>query len=272
MKKMSQFENAYIRQVVLERSGNQVPLTRDYLIESRVAPIASDAGFDSLHEFVAYLEQHATSPWNDVVAEAMTINETSFFRDNVVFDALRTQILPQIASNRSAPRRVDIWSAACASGQESYSLALTAVNTFALKDFVVPILASDISDRMLTRTREGIYSSFEVARGLTGPMRDRFFVPVENAWQINRELRSMIDARRVNLTLLPIALGKFDLILLRNVLLYFDRKTKQQILQSLRRHVRDDGYLFLGGGETIIGLDIPFRRELISGAVCYRPV
>lgn len=270
---MSTSSNSYnfIRNLVASRSGNVVSQAQNYLIENRVSPVAKQAGFDSLEEFVAYLRLHATSPLTDTVAEAMTINETSFFRDRLPFDALRSHVFPQMAARPFAPRRLNIWSAACASGQEPYSLAMTALETAAAKDLFIQILATDISETMVARTREAVYTQFEVNRGLTTDQRRRFFIPANDKWQVKPEIQTVVQAQKANLLRLPVFVSQHDVVFLRNVLLYFDKPTKELILNNIRRHIRDDGYLFLGGGETMISLNVPFKPETVGRVVCFRP-
>lgn len=271
---MSTSANAYnyIRNLVASKSGNVLSESQNYLIDNRVGPVSKQAGFNSLEEFVAYLRVNATSPLTDSVAEAMTINETSFFRDRLPFDVLRSHVFPQIASRPFASRRLSLWSAACASGQEPYSLAMTALETAAVKEFYIQILATDISDTMVGRTRDAVYTDFEVRRGLSTDQKRRYFLPANEKWQIKPELQTLVQTMKANLLRLPIYVSQYDVVFLRNVLLYFDKPTKELILNNIRRHIRDNGYLFLGGGETMIGMNVPFKPETIGRVICYRPV
>ena len=264
---------AYLKTLIAEKSGNVISSNQDYLLESRLTPVAKTVGLDNIEGLVAELKRRPVSVLHDRVAEAMTINETSFFRDMQPFDALRTDIMPKLIRSRAASKSLNIWSGASSSGQEAYSLAITLREHFnELAAWNVRIQATDLSDEMVKRTRDGIYSQFEVNRGLPSQHLLKYFKRNGTQWQVKDELRSMVDAKKMNLaSTWPTAI-QFDVIFLRNVLIYFDKKTKASILTRIHKVMRPDSYLFLGGGETLITLNIPFVRESVGKTVCFRPV
>lgn len=263
----------FLREVVSRRSGNVLSARQGYLLESRLGPVAQRIGLNDVAALVAELRRSHESPLHQSVAEAMTINETSFFRDLQPFEALREEILPAVVHARSSSRQLWIWCAACSSGQEPYSVAMTIRQHFpALMGWRVRIVATDLSEDMLARTRAGIYSQFEVNRGLPSRMLVTYFTRQGTNWQVNEELRQLIDCRKVNLVGPWMFSERFDVVLMRNVLIYFDESTKQQILCRVAQVMQPDGYLLLGGGETLINLDVPFARDFASRAVYFRPV
>lgn len=262
----------FLRTLVFQRSGNCVSANQGYLLESRLAPVAQTFGLPNVEALVAELRKPAGSRWHDHVAEAMTINETSFFRDIQPFEALRTVILPELRRQRAGVRRLTLWSAASSSGQEAYSLAITIREHFPdLAAWDVRILATDLSDDMVRRTREGIYSQFEMNRGLPARLLVKYFDRHGTQWQAKDDLRRMIDARKMNLTSPFPALPRCDVVFLRNVLIYFDTATKLSLLTRVHRVLAADACLFLGGGETLINLNVPFVRAEVGPTVCFRP-
>ncbi|MBL8818261.1 MAG: protein-glutamate O-methyltransferase CheR [Planctomyces sp.] len=263
----------YLKTVIAERSGNVISSNQDYLLESRLSPVAKTMGLDNVEKLVAELRRRPASQLHDRVAEAMTINETSFFRDIAPFDAMRTDILPELIRRRASSKSLSIWCGASSSGQEPYTIAMLIREHFnELAGWNVRILATDISDEMVKRTQDGLYSQFEVNRGLPAPMLIRHFERKGTQWQAKPELRRMIDAKKLNLTTPWPAIAQFDIVFLRNVLIYFDTTAKSKILTRIHKSLRPDGYLFLGGGETLITLNVPFVRESVGKTVCFRPV
>lgn len=262
----------FLKQLIAQQSGNVISSNQDYLLESRLTPVARAAGLDNVQALVAELRRRPGSSLPERIAEAMTINETSFFRDMAPFDALRTDVLPTLIQRRAQQKSLAIWSAACSSGQEPYSIAILIREHFnELAAWNVRILATDLSDDMVRRTSEGLYSQFEVNRGLPSQLLLRHFDRAENQWRIRPELRRLIDPRRLNLTSAWPVSPQFDVVFLRNVMIYFDQAAKERILARIHRILRPDGYLFLGGGETLITLNVPFVREQIGRTVCFRP-
>lgn len=263
----------YLQTAIADRSGNVVSDRQSYLLEARLTPVAKEIGLEDVHGLVNELRRRPGSALHAKVAEAMTINETSFFRDLQPFDALRDVILPELIEARSERRRLSVWSAASASGQEPYSLALLIRNSFPqLDNWNVSVLATDLSEEMIRRTEEGVYSQFEVNRGLPASLLVRNFERDGLNWRAKPELRNMIRTRQMNLAEDWLPAVKHDVVFLRNVLIYFTPQMKEHILSLVHKSMQPDGVLFLGGGETILQLDVPFERVSAGNAVCFRPV
>lgn len=262
----------FLKRIIAERSGNVISSNQDYLLESRLIPVAKEAGLGDIQALVAELRRRPGSQLPERIAEAMTINETSFFRDMAPFDALRKHVLPSLIQKRAASRTLGLWCGASSSGQEPYSIAMVLREFNELSAWNTKILATDLSDEMVKRTTEGIYSQFEVNRGLPAQELVRNFDRAGTQWRAKSELRKLIEARRMNLTSAWPFMGQYDVVFLRNVLIYFDQPSKERILTRIHKVLRPDGYLFLGGGETLITLNVPFLREPIGKTVCFRPV
>lgn len=263
----------YLRSLIAMRSGNVLTSGQAYLFESRLAPVALDAGLSDIATLVAELKGRSNSPLHDRVTEAMTINETSFFRDIAPFDVLRDNALPELLKSRAAQRQLWLWSAAASSGQEAYSLAmLLRERLVGLPEWKPQITATDLSEEMLGRIRAGKYSQFEVNRGLPAKLLLRYFERQGAHYCAKDELKQMIQCKKLNLTENWPLMPKFDIVFLRNVLIYFDQPTKEAILRRVHRTIASDGWLFLGGGETLINLDVPFTRVAVGKIVCFRPV
>jgi len=264
---------SYLQQSIVKRSGNVISDAQSYLLEARLAPVAKEAGLADVHALVKELQGNPVNPLHDTVVEAMTINETSFFRDMQPFDALRDQILGELIEKREIRKTLSIWSAATSSGQEPYSIAMLIRTHFPqIEDWKVSILATDLSDEMVTRTREGVYSQFDVNRGLPASMLVKNFDREGLNWRAKPDLKQMIQARKMNLAEKWSTVVKHDIVFIRNVLIYFDVAMKETILNRIYESMRPDGYLFLGGGETLLQLDVPFERTLIGKIVCFRPI
>ena len=201
------------------------------------------------------------------------MNETSFFRDAHPFEQLKKTIIPSdLVEKNASSKTIRLWCAASSSGQEPYSIAMVIREHFPhLSDWNITMVATDISEEMLTKCRSGEYSQLEVNRGLPAKTLVRFFERNGAVWKASPELRDMIQFKRLNLTTEWPYLGKFDIVFIRNVLIYFDQKTKSDILRRMHTVMQPEGYLFIGSAETIIGLGAPFRREGIDATVCYRP-
>jgi len=261
----------FISSLVRERSAIVLEPGKEYLIEARLLPLARERGAGSVADLVSELRRSPGGQLRDKIVEAMTTNETSFFRDAHPFTAMSDHILPDLLRARSGERSLNIWSAACSSGQEAYSVAML-INDLVGADpsWRVRILATDIAPSMLERVKEGIYSQFEVNRGLPAPMLIRHFRKIGLQWQIDESLRRMVETRLVNLDQEFVNISRMDIIFLRNVLIYFDAATKKRILARVRRAMRPDAYLFLGGAETTLNLDDSFERVQIGRAPVYR--
>ena len=260
----------YLRSVVRERSAIVLGEDKNYLLESRLTPILRREKLSSLEELVSRMRSQPFGGLHDSVVDAMTTNETSFFRDKHPFEAMREHIVPELLSKRKFGP-INIWSNACSSGQEAYTIAMVLREHFPqLGPKDVRILATDLSPSMLERVREGVYSKLEVNRGLPALMLVKHFEQDGATWQVSEPLRQMVDVRPLNLIKPWPALPPMDVIFLRNVLIYFDVPTKQDILRKVRKVLKPEGYLFLGGAETTLHLDDAFERVLIGKTTCYR--
>jgi chemotaxis protein methyltransferase CheR len=258
----------YVRAVLRERSAQLLEDDKVYLVETRLLPVARRHGLQSVEDLVLRLRSRRSEKLLGELVEAMTINETLFFRDGQPFEVLRQTVLPELVQRRADARCLTIWSAACSSGQEAYSIALLLRHYFpALSNWNVRLIASDLSSAMLERARQGRYSDLEVSRGLSPELLEAYFHKQEDGWQIRDDLRRMVEVRAINLSGLWPTMPPLDLVLLRNVLIYFDVPTRQQILDRVRRVLHPDGYLMLGGAETTHNLNdgfIPVSFEQTS--------
>jgi chemotaxis protein methyltransferase CheR len=252
---MTDAEFAIVATFLKERSGLIITPDKMYLLETRLGAILREHNIAGLPALAELLRQPGSSAIKDKVVDAMTTNETSFFRDNHPFDTLRKAIIPGLIERRASSRTLRIWSAACSTGQEPYSLAMVLKDSFPiLSGWKVEIVATDISPSVLERAREGLYSTFEVQRGMPIQMLIRHFDQVDQQWRIKSELRKNITFRPANLLDDLSVLGMFDIVLCRNVLIYFDQPTKTRILHAIARRIAPDGTLLLGGAESVFGL------------------
>jgi len=249
----------YLRKFLKDHSGLDLSAEKHYLIESRLLPLARKSGLDGIGELVQKLKAGSALFVSQVV-EAMTTNETFFFRDKVPFDHFREVIMPELLQARANRKSIRIWCAAGSTGQEPYSLAmcLKEMNA-ALSGWRVEILATDLSQDVLEKSKAGIYSQFEVQRGLSIQMLVKYFKQTGELWQINADMRAMVHHRQLNLLHDFSQLGAFDVIFCRNVLIYFDQDRKVNIFNRLARATEPDGFLVLGAAETVVGLTDAFR-------------
>jgi chemotaxis protein methyltransferase CheR len=242
---------AGVQRLLYERAAIVLDEGKDYLVESRLAPVAREYGYACVNELCLALGRGSSS-LQAAVVEAMTTNETSFFRDHHPFEAIRRLVLPELIERRAAERTLRIWCAACSSGQEPYSIAMLIDEHFpALLSWRVQIFATDIATSVLARAREGRYGQIEVNRGLSAGALVRYFSRDGLDWLLHEQIRRRVEFAELNLIGNWPAMEPFDLVLLRNVLIYFDPPTKLKILQRLDRQVAQDGFLMLGGAETI---------------------
>jgi chemotaxis protein methyltransferase CheR len=261
----------YVRDLVRQRAAIVIEVGKEYLVESRLSGVAREEGFGSLELLVAELKSSPSNGLHRKVVDAMTTNETTFFRDVHPFEALRQHILPELIAARAAQRRLSIWCAGCSTGQEPYTIAMLLRDHFpALAGWTVRILATDLSQEVLARARAGRFTQLEVNRGLPASYLVRHFRKEGMEWQIADPLRQMVEFRELNLIEAWPGVPAADLVFMRNVLIYFDVSTKRAILGRTRRVLGPDGYLFLGAAETTLNLDDAYQRVVIGKAVCYR--
>ena len=249
----------YLRKLLKDHSGLDLSADKQYLIESRLLPLSRKSGLAGISELVQKMKGGATTIISQVV-EAMTTNETFFFRDKVPFDHFRDCIMPEVLKARAARKSIRIWCAAGSTGQEPYSLAMCLKEmSAALAGWRVEIIATDLSQEVLEKSKSGIYSQFEVQRGLPIQLLVKYFKQNGELWQINADIRAMVQHRQLNLLHVFSQLGMFDVIFCRNVLIYFDQDTKINIFGRLARTMEADGFLVLGAAETVVGLTDVFK-------------
>ena len=256
---MTPLDYDYLRVLLKQRSGLDLSADKQYLVESRLVPLARKTGLAGIPELVQKMKSGAEVLTTEVV-EAMTTNETFFFRDKVPFDHLRDTILPALLQSRASRKSLRIWSAACSTGQEPYSIAMCLKEKAAqLAGWRIEIVGTDLSQEVLDKSRAGIYSQFEVQRGLPIQLLVKYFAQIGELWQLNSEIRSMVQYRQLNLLQDFSGLGKFDVVFCRNVLIYFDQQTKTQIFERIARVTEPDGMLMLGAAESVVGITNAFR-------------
>jgi chemotaxis protein methyltransferase CheR len=258
---MTDLDFDYFRQLLRQRSAIVLEQGKQYLVETRLAPIARRLNLPSVGDLIRRLRADPAVGLLGEVVEAMVTTETSFFRDLHPFEAMRRTVLPELLQRRGGERRLNIWCAASASGQEPYSVALLLREHFPeAAGWQVLLLASDLSREMLERARAGRYSQLEVNRGLPAALLVKYFRQHGAAWELDAAVRGLVRFQEINLAQPWPALPRMDLVLLRNVLIYFDVEVKKAILGRVARLLRPDGYLLLGGAETTFNLDDSFRR------------
>lgn len=254
----------FLRKFLYDRSGLSLTPDKSYLLESRLAPIARRLQHKTLTDLIGQMRIRADEALTIEVVEAMTTNETLFFRDRWPFERFSQMILPAMLEANKATKRIRIWCAACSSGQEPYSLAmLLAEAGHLLNGWQVELIGTDISEEMLERCRKGWYSAFEVQRGMTPDLLKKYFTKDGDGWLISEKLRAMVKFRNFNLLADPstasAGLSGLDLIFCRNVLIYFDETTRRQVFNGMAKAMKPAGYLCLGGAETVIGISDAFR-------------
>jgi chemotaxis protein methyltransferase CheR len=260
----------WLRKLMKERSGLTLSADKEYLLESRLLPLARRHGLATLGDLVARLKMPGQADLTYAVVEAMTTNETFFFRDKIPFDHLRDTVLPALIAARAKEHRIRIWCAAASSGQEPYSIAMLLKSMVTqLRGYRIDLLATDLSAEVVERAKQGTYSQFEVQRGLPIQLLVRHFTQTGESWRLASDIREMVQFRTLNLLQDFTPLGMFDIVFCRNVLIYFDKPTKVAVLERLARQMPEDGYLTLGAAETVVGLTevfrpIPNRRGLFG--------
>jgi chemotaxis protein methyltransferase CheR len=270
----------YLRKLLKDRSGLVLSSDKQYLVESRLTPLARKAGVATLADLIGKLKGGNEKLVVDVV-EAMTTNESFFFRDKIPFDHFRDTIMPGLLASRAKEKRVRIWCAAASTGQEPYSLAMCLKEMKdKLSGWRVEIIGTDLSLEVLEKAKAGVYSQFEVQRGLPINLLVKYFTQNGDTWQIAPEIRAMVQYRPLNLLADFAHLGAFDVVFCRNVLIYFDQDTKVAVLNRIARLLEGDGYLMLGAAETVVGLTeafkpMPDKRGLYApnkAAVASKPI
>ncbi|SFU06644.1 MCP methyltransferase, CheR-type [Geodermatophilus amargosae] len=262
----------WVRQLVHRESAIVLAPGKEYLVEARLLPLARKMGLSDVDQYVDSVRSRPRPDDTRSIVEALTTNETSWFRDGDPFTTLTSTVLPSLLSARGPAERLQIWSAACSSGQEAYTVAMLLEDAMPNASARVSITATDISREMVERTRAGRFSQLEVNRGLPAPMLVRHFQRAGSEWEVAPNLRRMVTARECNLAAPLPRMGPFDVVYLRNVLIYFDLPTKQAILRRVRELLRPDGWLFLGAAETTLGVDDSWSRVVLGRSSAYRPL
>ena len=257
---MTPLDYEYLRKLLKERSGLDLSADKHYLVESRLVPLARRVGLPGIPELVQKMKGAGADALTADVVEAMTTNETFFFRDKIPFDHMRETILPALTKARANRRTLRIWSAACSTGQEPYSIAMLLREAGqALAGWRVEIVATDLAQSVLEKSKAGMFSQFEVQRGLPIQLLVKYFTQVGELWQLNADIRGMVQHRQLNLLQDFSQLGMFDVIFCRNVLIYFDQDTKAAIFERLAKQLEPDGMLMLGAAESVVGITDVFK-------------
>lgn len=270
--KVSPAQFAFLRDLLRRRTGVVIDDSKQYLVVARLLPIVRQRAIPSLDTLVDRIRKTGDKALEKDVLNAMMTHETSFFRDKSPYETLR-QLVTEMIPKRSAHRQLVIWSAACSTGQEPYSIAMLLNEHFPelVASWRIRIIATDISEPVLARAREGVFSELETNRGLSADLLKKYFRPLQGKWTIAQECRRLVEFRVLNLNGPWPALPPCDVIFLRNVMLYFDVPTRAALVGKMRRVLKPDGALFLGGAETMIGIDTGYDRLAGAGCSYYRP-
>jgi chemotaxis protein methyltransferase CheR len=262
----------YLRGVVMEQSANRIDPSRNALFDTRLTPIARLSGASSLEDFVNMLKAGRPAHLHRAVAEAMTVNETSFFRDVGPFEMLRKVVLPRLIEQQMEKRRLRIWSAASSTGQEAYSLAMSLAEYFPeIAQWDIKIIGTDISRHVVDYAQKGRYRRLEVNRGLPARMLLKYMVRDGEEWEVVPRIRSMCEFRYANLCAPMPQLPVFDLVMLRNVLLYFSQRDRRTLFGEIYHKIARDGYLVLGNAEQAEDSTNLFEVEFAANCYFYRP-
>jgi chemotaxis protein methyltransferase CheR len=252
----------FLSKTIKERSGIALTKDKEYLLETRLQPLARQMELTDLTAYVKFLKAHPHNrdAYRELI-EAMTTNESMFFRDLVPFDLLRDKLLPALTENNTSNKKLRIWSAACSNGQEAYSVVMTLLeNKHRFPGFDYEIVGTDIDQKVIKKAMEGIYTQFEVQRGMPIQLLLKYFTQADaNRWQIKEELRKMVVYKYLNLIDSYMMMGKFDIIMCRNVLIYFEEALKRDILERMKQSLNPGGFLMLGSAETVIGVTDAFK-------------
>jgi chemotaxis protein methyltransferase CheR len=260
----------YVCTLVRQRSAIELDAAKAYLIEARLTPVAKKNGYATPADLVRALQSKPITGLQQQLVEAMTTNETSFFRDAHPFDALRTIILPELLKSSGGRRTLNIWSAACSTGQEAYSVAMLLSEHFPEAAGRVQILGTDLSDDVLAKARDARFSQIEMNRGLPAALLAKYFRREGMQWELAAPIRAMAQFVKLNLIETWPAMRQMDIVFLRNVLIYFSPETKKAILRKVRMVMAPKAVLFLGAAETTMGLDDSFERVASASSVFYR--
>ena len=260
-----------VKRLVFDKAKIVLEPGKEYLVEARLATLARDEGLASVTTLVDTLRTKPTAALEKLVIDAMTTNETSWFRDAKPFDALRTSVLPALIERRGSTRSLVIWSLACSTGQEPYSMAMLIREHFPdLAAWQIQIVAVDLSPTVVAKAKQGCYSQLEVSRGLPTSMLARHFDRDGSNFRIKPDIRRWVTFREMNLVGPWATLPRPDVVFLRNVMIYLDVATRRSILAHVSGHLVPDGYLFLGAGETTLNLDPSFERIDNDRAGCFQ--
>lgn len=266
---LSAADFAFVSALVRREAAIVLAPGKEYLVEARLIPVARQVGAASVGEFLANLQRRPNPADQRRIIDALTTNETSWFRDREPFSALTDVVLPELVRTRGANRQLRLWSAASSSGQEAYSLAITLQENLPA-GWSYEIMGSDISTEMIKRAEAAEYSQVEVNRGLPAAQLVQYFERAGAHWRITPALRRNVSFKLMNLTAPLPSMPPFDVIFLRNVLIYFDVATKKSVLRNVARLLRPDGWLFLGAAETTIGIDDNYERVAAGRTSAYR--
>jgi chemotaxis protein methyltransferase CheR len=262
----------FLSDMVLREAAIVLEAGKEYLVISRLDPVARKEGIEGISSLVKELRMNPRGRLRDLVVDAMTTNETLFFRDAHPFDAFAKKVIPDLMKARASTRSLNIWCAAASTGQEPYSIAMLLRESFPeLVNWRLSIYATDISTAALNRAKAGRYSQLEVGRGLPARYMVKCFTRVGTEWEINPEIKSMVRFDTLNLAGNWPAMTQFDVIFIRNVLIYFSQDTKRQIISKAVRSLRPDGALILGSTESLLGMDSEVDKEQFEKTTYYRP-
>ena len=262
----------YVRDLVYQRAGIVLGVDKNYLIEARLATLARELKIATVEEVIAGARADQGRKLNPKIVEALTTNETTFFRDVHPFDSLRDHVIPALLAARPATQPLRIWSAACSTGQEPYSIAMLVRTHFAsLPGGRLKFLGTDVAESILARAREARYRQLEINRGLPAALMVKYFERDGTDWTLEASIRSMVEFKQFNLVTPSTPFPQADIVFLRNVLIYFDEATRGAVLRRVRAALAPDGYLFLGCAETTASVPDMFERVHIGSTVCHRP-
>lgn len=259
----------YVTQLLLDNAAIRINASQEYLVRSRLEPLAKQTGLPSIAALVEQLRKQPYGALHQRVVEAMTTNETSFFRDVHPFETLKHVVIPELV-RRKVDRTLRVWSAACSAGQEPYSLAMLFSETQALRDFKVQITATDISTAILEKAKDGVYSSLEIGRGLPARALTMHFERQGTSFRVKQNLRAMIEWKQLNLAGKWPQMQPFDIVFMRNVLIYFGPSTVETILRGVRAAMQPYGILFLGTTENMLGLNTGFESVTSNKTIYYK--